>query len=122
VCVCWVVGASVPAVGSDVPDIVGRLVNPVTWVFVVTRPAVAFVGVPRHAVAMSVMAKLVIASSKVIPRVDNDGRVEGRVALHPTKNLGVVMVGAFKPGVSRDGREDCQSSGGERVLHFRLWI
>jgi hypothetical protein len=120
VSVCWVVGASIPAVGSDVPDVVGRLINPVARVFVVTRPAFAFVGVPRHAATMLVAAKCVISRREILPRVDDDGWVESRVALHPTKNLGVVMVGAFEPGVSRDGREDCQSSGGERVLHFSI--
>jgi hypothetical protein len=55
---------------------------------------------------------------KSVPRVDNDGWIERRVALHPAEDLGVVMVGALKPRVSRDGRNDCQSSSGEGVFHL----
>jgi hypothetical protein len=50
-------------------------------------------------------------------RVDDDRRVQRRVALHPAKDLGIVMTGALEPGVSRDGRDDGRG-GGEDALHF----
>jgi hypothetical protein len=99
-----VVGASVPAIGGDVPHIVGRLVNPIARVCLVARPSMALISVPRHA------------------WVDDDGWVEGRVTLHPLEDLGVVVVGALKPGVSRHSRDDRESGSGERVLHIESVI
>jgi hypothetical protein len=52
------VGASIPAIRGNVPDVVGRLVNPVARVCMVARPAMALIGVPGHA------------------RVDNDGWIQ----------------------------------------------
>jgi hypothetical protein len=99
-----VVGASVPAIGGDVPGIVGRVINPIARVFLVARPSMALVSVPRHA------------------RVDDNWWAERRVTLHPFEDLGVVMVGALEPGVSRHGRDDGESGRGERVLHVESVI
>jgi hypothetical protein len=54
--ICWVVGSSIPTIGGNVPDVVGRFIDPIAGVCMVARPAMALVGVPRHAARGSATA------------------------------------------------------------------
>lgn len=43
------VRTAVPGLGTNVPDVVGRLINPVAWVVLVAWPAFTLVGINCHA-------------------------------------------------------------------------